>query len=85
MPQPALLIESESVEVIAPGAPHDEPDQPTAPHVPPAEAEVPITARAHGDAAGSTAARPCSPVPVAAGDRFVIDTPGGGGFGTPST
>jgi 5-oxoprolinase (ATP-hydrolysing) len=42
MPQRALVIESVSVEVIAPGAPHDEPDQPAAPHVPPAEAEVSI-------------------------------------------
>jgi 5-oxoprolinase (ATP-hydrolysing) len=32
-----------------------------------------------------TAMRGCDSVPVAADDVFVIETPGGGGFGTPSS
>ena len=30
-----------------------------------------------------TPVRGCDPVPVAAGDLFVIETPGGGGYGAP--
>ena len=36
-----------------------------------------------GGPAADTPVRGCDPVAVAAGDLFVIETPGGGGYGAP--